>query len=39
LFIKPVEVEKIGNDTMLDFGYVLPKERPTFTFPKAKNLK
>jgi hypothetical protein len=34
-----VEVEKIGNDTMLDFGYALLKERTTFTFPKAKKLK
>jgi hypothetical protein len=39
LFIKPLEVEKIGNDSMLDFGYALLKERPAFTFPKAKNIK
>ena len=39
LFIKPLEVEKIGNDAMLDFGYALLKERPAFTFPKAKNIK
>ena len=38
LFIKPLEVEKIGNDAMLDFGYALLKERPAFTFPKAKNI-
>jgi hypothetical protein len=34
-----VEVEKIGNDKMLDCGYALLKEKPAFTFPKAKNLK
>lgn len=39
LFIKPLEVNKAGNDTMLDFGYALFKEEPTFTFPKAQNLK
>jgi len=38
-FIKPVEVDKHGNDTMLNFGYALLKEKPTFTFPKAKNIK
>lgn len=39
LFIKPMEVSKLGNDTMLDFGYALLKEKRTFTFPKAENLK
>jgi hypothetical protein len=39
LFIKPLEVEKNGNDAMLDFGYALLKERPAFTFPKAKNIR
>ena len=39
LFINPLEVEKIGNDAMLDFGYALLKERPAFIFPKAKNIK
>lgn len=39
LFIKPLEVDKVGNDTMLDLGYALLKKEPTFTFPKAKNLK
>jgi hypothetical protein len=24
---------------MLNFGYALLKEKPTFTFPKAKNIK
>ncbi len=39
LFIKPLEVDKVGNDAMLDLGYDLLKKEPTFTFPRAKNLK
>lgn len=39
LFIKPLEIDKLGNDTMLDFGCALFEEKETFTFPKAKNLK
>ena len=39
LLIKPVEVDELGNDTMLNFGYALLKKRPAFTFPKAKNIK
>ena len=38
-FIKPTKVDKLGNDTMLNLGYALLKQNPTFTFPKAKNLK
>ncbi|MGA2172206.1 MAG: hypothetical protein ABSG82_04225 [Sedimentisphaerales bacterium] len=38
-FIEPPRVSKIGNDTMLNFGYALMKEKPAFTFPRAKNLK
>jgi hypothetical protein len=38
-FIKPLEVDKLGNDTMLNFGYAILKEKPEFTFPKAKNIK
>lgn len=38
-FIKPLEVDKLGNDTMLNFGYAILKEKPAFTFPKAKNIK
>ena len=38
-FIKPLKVSKLGNNTMLDFGYALLKEKRTFTFPKAENLK
>jgi hypothetical protein len=39
LFIKPVRVDELGNATMLDFGYALLEKSPTFTFPKAKNIK
>jgi hypothetical protein len=39
LFIKPLEIDKLGNDTMLDFGCALFKGKETFTFPKAKNLR
>jgi len=39
LFIKPLEIDKLGNDTMLDFGCALFEEKETYTFPKAKNLK
>jgi hypothetical protein len=38
-FIKPLEVDKLGNDTMLNFGYALLKQKPAFTFPRAKNLR
>jgi hypothetical protein len=39
LFIRPPMVDKLGNDTMLDFGYALLKQKPAFTFPKAKHIK
>ncbi len=39
LFIKPPKVAKLGNDTMLNFGYALLKQKPAFTFPRAKNLR
>ncbi|MDO8302836.1 MAG: hypothetical protein Q7T18_06320 [Sedimentisphaerales bacterium] len=39
LFISPTEVNKLGNETMLDFGHALLKKKPAFTFPKAKNLR
>jgi hypothetical protein len=39
LFIKPMKVDKLGNTTMLEFGYALLQKKPTFTFPKAKNIK
>ena len=38
LFIPPVEIDKDGNDAMIQFGYALLKGQPTFTFPRAKNL-
>jgi hypothetical protein len=38
-FIKPLEVDEIGNDTMLKFGYAILNQEPEFTFPKAKNIK
>ena len=39
LFIKPVRIDPVGNDAMLKFGYALAVQKPTFTFPKADNLK
>lgn len=39
LFIKPTKVDKLGNTTMLEFGYALLQKNTTFTFPKAKNIK
>lgn len=39
LLIKPLEIDKLGNNTMLDFGCALFEGKDTFTFPKAKNLK
>ncbi|MFH1370599.1 MAG: hypothetical protein ABII09_04860 [Planctomycetota bacterium] len=38
-FIDPPVVSRLGNQTMLDFGLALLKERLTFTFPKAKNIR
>lgn len=39
LLIKPLPVERIGYQTMLDFGLALATEQPRFTFPRARNLK
>ncbi len=39
MFIKPLDIEPLGNDTMLDFGLALFRQEPYFTFPKAENLK
>ena len=39
LFIKPVKVTPLGNQTLLNFGYALFEQKPSFTFPKAPNLK
>lgn len=38
-FIDPVKISKPGNDTMLNFGYAMFKQKTTFTFPKATNIK
>ncbi|HUD49664.1 MAG TPA: hypothetical protein VMR33_22750 [Candidatus Baltobacteraceae bacterium] len=38
-FLPPLPVEEIGNRAMLDFGLALINGSPTFTFPRAKNLK
>jgi hypothetical protein len=38
-FIDPIRISKIGNDTMLDFGNALFNKQPSFTFPKAANIK
>jgi hypothetical protein len=39
LFIKPVRIDPVGNEAMLKFGYALAAQKPTFTFPKADNMK
>lgn len=39
LFIKPVKIDRLGNEALLHFGYALYEQRRTFTFPKAGHLK
>jgi len=39
LFIKPVKIDPLGNETLLNFGYALLEQKPSFTFPKADNMK
>ncbi len=39
LFLKPIAVEPVGNEAMLNFGLALASEAPAFTFPHARNLK
>jgi hypothetical protein len=39
MFIPPLGIEKVGNQTMLDFGRALISESQTFTFPKARNFR
>jgi hypothetical protein len=39
LLIRPPKVDKLGNDTMLEFGHALLKQKPEFSFPKAKNIR
>lgn len=38
-FIKPLPVEAVGNDAMLDFGAALVAKDALFTFPVARNLR
>ena len=39
LLIDPLTVKRIGQQAMLDFGQALVSGAPTFTFPRANNLK
>ena len=39
LLIDPLAVEAVGHRAMLDFGAALTSGAPTFTFPRATNLK
>ncbi|MBU2577129.1 MAG: hypothetical protein KKF50_05415 [Nanoarchaeota archaeon] len=39
LFIDPLEIDKLGNETMLNFGLAIFKQENEFIFPIAKNLK
>lgn len=38
-FLTPIKISEIGNDTMLDFGLSLLREKSSFTFPKADNIR
>jgi len=39
LFLNPIGISQIGNDTVLDFGLSLLNEKSSFTFPLATNIK
>jgi hypothetical protein len=39
IFLRPPEVTRLGNQTMLDFGRALFFQKSSFTFQKAKNVK
>lgn len=39
LIIKPPKIDRLGNETMLNFGHAVLKKKPEFTFPKARNIK
>ncbi len=39
LLIKPLGIERAGNDSMLNFGRALAAGEPDFTFPRARNLR
>lgn len=38
LFIEPPKIDRLGNKTMLNFGYAILNQRPEFTFPKASKI-
>ena len=38
-FIDPIRISKLGNDTMINFGYAILNKQPSFVFPKAANIK
>ena len=39
MIIKPLKITELGNNTMLEFGEAILQKKPTFTFPKADNIK
>jgi hypothetical protein len=39
MVLKPIAVEPAGNKEMLNFGFALVSEAPSFNFPHADNLK
>jgi hypothetical protein len=39
LFITQPKMARLGNNAMLKFGYALLKQEPSFTFPKAGNIR
>lgn len=39
LVVKPLRVDVLGHRAMLDFGRAIARQAPTFTFPKARNLR
>jgi hypothetical protein len=39
LVLKPITVDEVGNEAMLDFGRALAAGEPSFTFPHARHLK
>ena len=39
LFVKPIEVNPIGNAALLDFGKALFRKAAEYTFPQAANLE
>jgi hypothetical protein len=38
-FINPPKIARLGNNTMLKFGLALFNKQPSFTFPKADNIR